>query len=173
MLKRTQHSILIPLAHIRLHLKPPCSTLRICNPALWWRRWQEGFGKGNRRLQQHDGALFWLQLVEGAEAKALYGLTLNYKPLEALVERLLRDTTLSGEQVSEVLEGAGLVPFPDPYVEGFHWDDHGRLIYPGMPDQQVCCPSDCSHLQVLQLIAGQYLLRHHHALRYGAFEGLC
>lgn len=79
----------------------------------------------------------FLQLVEGAEAKALYGLTLNYKPLEALVDRLLRDTTLSGDQVAEVLNGAGLIPFPDPFVEGFKWDDNGRLIYPGMPDEVI------------------------------------
>ncbi len=76
-----------------------------------------------------------VQLVEGAEAKALYGLTLNYKPLEALVDRLLRDTTLSGDQVAEVLDGAGLIPFPDPFVEGFKWDDTGRLVYPGMPEE--------------------------------------
>ena len=76
-----------------------------------------------------------LQLVEGAQAKALYGLTLNYKPLHALVDRLLRDSTLTGEQVAEVLDGEGLVPFPDPFVEGFAWDEEGRLIYPGMEDQ--------------------------------------
>jgi len=78
-----------------------------------------------------------MQLIEGAEVKALYGLTLNYKPLEALVERLLRDTTLSGEQVADVLNEAGVIPFPDPFVEGFKWDDNGRLVYPGMPDE-VC-----------------------------------
>lgn len=76
-----------------------------------------------------------VQLVEGAQAKALYGLALNYKPLHALVDRLLRDSTLTGEEVAEVLNGAGLVPFPDPYVEGFTWDDNGRLIYPGMEEQ--------------------------------------
>ena len=76
-----------------------------------------------------------LQLVEGAQAKALYGLTLNYKPLHALVDRLLRDSTLTGEQVAEVLDGEGLVPFPDPFVEGFAWDEEGRLIYPGIEDQ--------------------------------------
>ncbi|KAL3153794.1 hypothetical protein ABBQ32_013378 [Trebouxia sp. C0010 RCD-2024] len=75
------------------------------------------------------------ELVEGAQAKALYGLTLNYKPLHALVDRLLRDSTLTGEQVAEVLDGAGLVPFPDPFVEGFAWDEEGRLVYPGMGDQ--------------------------------------
>ncbi|KAL0023671.1 hypothetical protein WJX77_011852 [Trebouxia sp. C0004] len=75
------------------------------------------------------------ELIEGAEVKALYGLTLNYKPLEALVERLLRDTTLSGEQVADLLNEADVIPFPDPFVEGFKWDDNGRLVYPGMPDE--------------------------------------
>ena len=84
-----------------------------------------------------------MQLIEGAEVKALYGLTLNYKPLEALVERLLRDTTLSGEQVADLLNDAGVIPFPDPFVEGFKWDDNGRLVYPGMPDE-VCNVADVS-----------------------------
>ena len=82
-----------------------------------------------------DLQLWLAQLVEGAQAKALYGLTLNYKPLNALVDRLLRDSTLSGEEVAEVLDGAGLVPFPDPFVEGFTWDENGRLVFPGMEDQ--------------------------------------
>ena len=83
-----------------------------------------------------------MQLIEGAEVKALYGLTLNYKPLEALVQRLLRDTTLSGEQVADLLNDAGVIPFPDPFVEGFKWDDNGRLVYPGMPDE-VCSAAGC------------------------------
>lgn len=86
-----------------------------------------------------------VQLVEGAQAKATYGLTLNYKPLEALVDRLLRDTTLSGEQVAEVLDGAGVIPFPDPFVEGFKWDEEGRLVYPGM-EEEVCTAGFWEHL---------------------------
>ena len=53
--------------------------------------------------------------------------------------RLLRDSTLTGEQVAEVLDGAGLVPFPDPYVEGFQWDENGRLVYPGIEDKVTTC----------------------------------
>ena len=89
--------------------------------------------------------LYLVQLVEGAQAKATYGLTLNYKPLEALVDRLLRDTTLSGEQVAEVLDGAGVIPFPDPFVEGFKWDEEGRLVYPGM-EEEVCTAGFWEHL---------------------------
>ena len=76
-----------------------------------------------------------MQLIEGAEAKAFYGLALNYKPLQALVERLLVKETLSGKEVAETLEGAGVHHFPDPYVEGFLWGDDGGLRYPGMPTQ--------------------------------------
>lgn len=75
------------------------------------------------------------QLIDGAEAKAFYGLALNYAPLQALVERLLVKETLSGTEVTEVLEGAGVIPFPDPYVEGFQWSPEGGLVYPGMPTQ--------------------------------------
>ena len=39
------------------------------------------------------------QLVEGAEAKAYYGLAVNYRALEALVDRLLVKETLSGNEV--------------------------------------------------------------------------
>ena len=80
-----------------------------------------------------------MQLIEGAQAKAFYGLALNYRPLHALVERLLVKETLSGKEVVETLEGAGVHHFPDPYVEGFLWGEDGGLQYPGMPPQ-VRCP---------------------------------
>ncbi len=37
--------------------------------------------------------------MEGAEAKAYYGLAVNYRVLEALVERLLVKETLTGNEV--------------------------------------------------------------------------
>lgn len=77
----------------------------------------------------------FVQLIDGAEAKASYGLALNYKPLQALVERLLVKETLSGQEVAETLNGAGAIPFPDPYLEGFQWGADGGLRYPGMPTQ--------------------------------------
>lgn len=85
-----------------------------------------------------------VQLVEGAEAKAYYGLTVNYKSLEALVERLLVKDTLSGKEVAETLENAGVIKFPDPYVEGFAWDPSGSLIYPGMPEEVRALSSSAS-----------------------------
>lgn len=76
-----------------------------------------------------------LQLVEGAEAKAYYGLTVNYGPLQALVERLLVKETMSGKDVEETLEAAGVVKFPDPFLKGFGWGSDGGLFYPGMPSK--------------------------------------
>ena len=40
--------------------------------------------------------------MEGAQAKALYGLTINYKALAALVETLLERDTLTGDQVPRI-----------------------------------------------------------------------
>jgi hypothetical protein len=37
--------------------------------------------------------------MDGAEAKAYYGLAVNYRPLEALIERLLVKETLTGGEV--------------------------------------------------------------------------
>lgn len=88
--------------------------------------------------------LWPVQLIEGAEAKAFYGLALNYKPLQALVERLLVKETLSGKEVAETLEGAGVHHFPDSYVEGFLWGEDGGLRYPGMPTQ--ACPCHCQSI---------------------------
>ena len=84
-----------------------------------------------------------LQLVEGAEAKAYYGLAINYGPLRALVDRLLVKETLTGREVIETLDAAGLIRFPDPYVAGFGWSPGGGLLYPGMSEDVrwlcFCC----------------------------------
>ena len=76
-----------------------------------------------------------MQLVEGAEAKAYYGLAVNYAALQALIERLLVKETLSGKEVTETLEGAGVIKFPDSYLAGFGWAPSGGLVYPGMPEE--------------------------------------
>ena len=38
-------------------------------------------------------------------------------------------------QVREVVQEAGLKPFPDPFIEGFKYDEEGRIVYPGMQVQ--------------------------------------
>ena len=42
-----------------------------------------------------------LQLLDGAEAKAYWGLALNYKPLQALVDVLVAEETINGERLTE------------------------------------------------------------------------
>ena len=42
------------------------------------------------------------QLLDGAEAKAYWGLALNYKPLQALVDVLIAEETVNGERLAEV-----------------------------------------------------------------------
>ena len=71
-----------------------------------------------------------MQLLEAAEAKASFGLALNYKPLEALVNRLVEKETLNGDEVREVLEENKVVYFPDPFLEGFGYDEDGYVSYP-------------------------------------------
>ena len=44
------------------------------------------------------------QLLDGAEAKAYYGLAANYAALEALVNVLVEEETINGERLAEVLE---------------------------------------------------------------------
>ena len=86
-----------------------------------------------------------LQLVEGAEAKAMFGLAVNYKPLRALVETLERDEVLTGDQVADILEANGAARFPDPFVEGFGFDENQKLVYPGMPKEvRPACSLACS-----------------------------
>ena len=56
----------------------------------------------------------------------------------------------------EIASEAALQPFPDPYVEGFAFDEEGQIVYPGMQVQVrlplVTTPSGPSglHLQVGQ-----------------------
>ena len=71
--------------------------------------------------------------MEGAEAKASFGLAVNYKALEALVEALVSKETLTGKEVQDILEANDVVRYPDPFVDGFGWDNEGSLFFPGSP----------------------------------------
>lgn len=73
-------------------------------------------------------------LLEGAEAKAYYGLASNYAALEKLVDVLVEEETISGQQLAAILQEAGVKPFSTPFVEGFGWDEHGELIFPDRPE---------------------------------------
>lgn len=48
-----------------------------------------------------------VELLEGAEAKAYYGLAINWKPLGALTQALLERGVLSGREVAHILEVGG------------------------------------------------------------------
>lgn len=78
-----------------------------------------------------------VELLEAAEAKAYYGLAMNWGALSALVDALLARGSLSGKAVAEVLEENGVVHFPDPHLIGFGWDQNGELNYPFKPEKAV------------------------------------
>lgn len=71
-----------------------------------------------------------VELLEAAEAKAYYGLAINWAALAALTEALLERGVLQGAEVGAVLEAAGVIHLPDPYTRGFGWDAAGELAYP-------------------------------------------
>jgi cell division protease FtsH len=75
-----------------------------------------------------------VELLEAAEAKAYYGLAVNWAPLQALVDALLERSVLTGKEVAVILERSGVITFPDPYLGGFGWDgETGELQYPLRP----------------------------------------
>ena len=71
------------------------------------------------------------ELLEGAEAKAYWGLVANYEALQHLSRTLIEQETLTGEQVAEIVESHGPRKFDAPYVSGFSWDENGELVWPG------------------------------------------
>lgn len=78
-----------------------------------------------------------MQLINGAQAKAYYGLVVNYEALQALVETLLEREMMGGPEVAALLEKHNVKKFPDPWVQGFYWDDDGFLAWPGMEQSYV------------------------------------
>ena len=83
--------------------------------------------------------------MEGAQAKALYGLTINYTALSALVEALLERDTLTGVEVRQIMAEHNAISFPDPYVAGFGWDDDGLITFPGLAQASALTHLDCDH----------------------------
>ncbi|KAG2437047.1 hypothetical protein HYH02_011309 [Chlamydomonas schloesseri] len=75
-----------------------------------------------------------VELLDAAEAKAMYGLAINWKALQALTQALLDRGTITGKEVAHILESNGVIHFPDPYTTGFGWDPDGSLRYPFKPD---------------------------------------
>lgn len=71
-----------------------------------------------------------VELLEGAEAKAYWALASNYNALEKLSNALFEQETLTGEQVSEIIESCHPKKFDAPYVNGFSWSEDGELVWP-------------------------------------------
>lgn len=78
-----------------------------------------------------------MQLLQAAEAKAYYGLAVNYKALEALVRVLTEDTSITGVKLRTLMEESNIQYYPDAFTEGFNFDDDGILQYPGAPGTEV------------------------------------
>lgn len=71
-----------------------------------------------------------VELLEGAEAKAYWALASNYSALEKLSNALYEQETLTGEEVSQIVESCNPIKFDAPYVNGFSWSENGELVWP-------------------------------------------
>jgi len=82
---------------------------------------------------RHDTTqdMWRVQLVEGAEAKAAFGLVQNWESLKAVTQALMECESISGDRLREIMVQNDALVFPDPYVAGFGWDEEGEVIYPG------------------------------------------
>lgn len=58
-------------------------------------------------------------MIDAAEAKALYGLAINYETLEAVVDVLYHKETMSGKDLRKIFAANEAGKFPDPFLEGF------------------------------------------------------
>jgi cell division protease FtsH len=97
--------------------------------------WYHASDASNEQIRAAQGEV--VDMLEAAEAKAYYCLAVNWPALRALSDALLENGTLDGRAVSRVLEGAGVVRFPDPYLSGFGWGKEGQLLYPFRPKDEV------------------------------------
>lgn len=78
-----------------------------------------------------------VELLEAGEAKAYYGLAVNWKPLQALIQALLNRGVLQGKEVSQILESNGVIHFPSPFTAGYGWEGAGgTLKYPHKPARE-------------------------------------
>lgn len=67
------------------------------------------------------------------------------------MEKLVEKESLNGDEVREVLEENKVIYFPDPFLEGFGYDEDGYLSYPNrvktvrhleiVGQQHFCCCS--------------------------------
>lgn len=88
-------------------------------------------GVGINRIFQIEFVLLNVQLLEAAEAKASFGLVSNWSGLNKVVDHLVEHETLSGTQLAELLHQNEGMFFPDPFVEGFGFNDDREIVFPG------------------------------------------
>jgi hypothetical protein len=74
-----------------------------------------------------------MDLVDGAETKAYYGLVRNYTAFTALIEALLERSSMSGQEVRDLLATNGATPFENPMIKGYRWTQDGALETPDYP----------------------------------------
>lgn len=58
-------------------------------------------------------------LLEAAEAKAYYGLAMNYGALEEIVDSLMQRDFISGEELDKIFKANQSTSFPDPFLMGY------------------------------------------------------
>ncbi|KAL6769297.1 FTSHI6 [Auxenochlorella protothecoides x Auxenochlorella symbiontica] len=72
-------------------------------------------------------------ILAAAEAKAYYGIVKNYAAFEALVQNLTVRETLTGTEISDILDKFPLERYPRSTLSGFYWEEDGSVGYPGKP----------------------------------------
>lgn len=70
------------------------------------------------------------ELIEAAEAKAFYGVAMNFPALKALVDKLVEVESLSGGEVAAIVKRCNVHYFCDQFIEGYGWTQDGHLTYP-------------------------------------------
>jgi len=70
------------------------------------------------------------EILESAQAKAFYGLAMNWRALNALTDALMTKDTIVREELERIFEASGVRKFRDDALEGFGWDEQGRVVYP-------------------------------------------
>merc|ERR1711881_717005 len=62
------------------------------------------------------GASDVADLLAAAEAKAHYGLAINYQSLEAISSKLDRNHSIGSKEIKQLVEKNGYFSFPTPYL---------------------------------------------------------
>ena len=86
-----------------------------------------------------------VELLEGAEAKAYWALSTNYEALETLSKVLFEQETLTGEEVTDLMESCNVTKFDAPYVSGFSWNADGELVWPAKTGESGSANGDTSN----------------------------